>query len=175
MCLNPKRNVILWCVTPYISWELNYENPLLNFCVGVWVGCGILFTYIKICARKFHIFWYQYSPGGGGANMVFDEKPAKTLKLRRWKLRGLKQNQVSIPNYIYIKMTSIKRYTPLAFLRGKHSRIRATPTQFQNFGKILKIEFLFIVVFSMLDIKCSKVIYFHRVNWVETVWNEYIR
>ena len=73
--------------------------------------------------------------------MVFDEKPAKTLKLRRWKLRGLKQNQVSIPNYIYIKMTSIKRYTPLAFLRGKHSRIRATPTQFQNFGKILKIEF----------------------------------
>ena len=33
--------------------------------------------------------------------MVFDEKPAKTLKLRRWKLRGLKQNQVSIPNYIY--------------------------------------------------------------------------
>ena len=38
-------------------------------------------------------------------------------------------------------MTSIKRYTHLAILRGKHPRIRAAPTQFLNFGKIFKIEF----------------------------------
>ena len=38
-------------------------------------------------------------------------------------------------------MTSMKRYTHLASLGGKHPRTRLAPTQFQIFGKILKIEF----------------------------------
>ena len=33
--------------------------------------------------------------GGGGGNMVFNEKPTKKLKLRGLKLRGLRQNQIS--------------------------------------------------------------------------------
>ena len=64
--------------------------------------------------------------------MVLHEKPTKNLKLRGLKLRGLTQNQVSTPNYIYQNDQHKKiysfGYTP-------------TPTQFQNFGKILKIEF----------------------------------
>ena len=33
--------------------------------------------------------------GGGGGNMVFNEKPTKKLKLWGLKLRGLRQNQIS--------------------------------------------------------------------------------
>ena len=38
---------------------------------------------------------------GDGANMVLHEKPTQNLKLRGLKLRGLTQNQVRTPNYIY--------------------------------------------------------------------------
>ena len=39
-------------------------------------------------------------------NMVLNEKPTKNLKLGGLKLLRLRQNQISIPNYI--KMTSRK-------------------------------------------------------------------
>ena len=38
---------------------------------------------------------------GDGANMVLNEKPTKNWKLRGLKLRGLSQNQISTPYFIY--------------------------------------------------------------------------
>ena len=38
---------------------------------------------------------------GDGANMVLNEKPTKNWKLRGFKLRGLGQNQISTPHFIY--------------------------------------------------------------------------
>ena len=42
-----------------ISWELFIENPILNFCVGVWVGGyhRANFSYRYRRMRTFHIFW----------------------------------------------------------------------------------------------------------------------
>ena len=42
-----------------------------------------------------HLLIPMSSWGGGGGNMVFNEKPTKKLKLRGLKLRGLRQNQIS--------------------------------------------------------------------------------
>ena len=38
---------------------------------------------------------------GDGANMVLNEKPTKNWKLRGLKLRGLTQNQINTPHFIY--------------------------------------------------------------------------
>ena len=67
--------------------------------------------------------------------MVFDEKPAKTLKLRRWKLRGLKQNQVSIPNYIYQNDQHKKIYLFGDFERKTPTHISAIHAFSKKFEK----------------------------------------
>ena len=43
--------------------------------------------------------------------MVLNEKPTKNLKLRGLKLRRLRQNEISTPNYIYQNDQQEKIYT----------------------------------------------------------------
>ena len=75
-----------------ISWELNYENPLFNFCVGVWVG-GQDAAYFSHVSKDAHensaSFDINVVVVGDGANMVLNEKPTKKWKLQGLKLRGL--------------------------------------------------------------------------------------
>ena len=87
-----------------ISWELNVGNQLLNFCVGVGVGGhdATNFTCISKDAQE-NSTSFDTNPvlGGDGANMVLNEKRTKNWKLRGLKLRGLSQNQISTPHFIY--------------------------------------------------------------------------
>ena len=76
----------------------------------------------------------------GDANMVLNEKNDQKSEITGLKLRRLRQNQISIPNYLY-QNDQHKRYTHLPILGGKHPRIRLAPTQFQHFGINSKIDF----------------------------------
>ena len=83
--------------------EPDVKNPFFNFCVGVWVRGhdGTNFSHIsKDAQENFTSFDTIVVPGGGWGNMFFNEKPTKNRKLRGFKLRGLRQNQINTPNII---------------------------------------------------------------------------
>ena len=74
---------------------------------------------------------FEFTEGDRG-NMVLSEKLAKNSKLRGFKLRGLRRNQISTLDYIYIRMTAVIRLTYWVIFRIKHPRIWVPPTQFQK-------------------------------------------
>ena len=115
---------------------------LFDFCVGVWVGGHPppTQTYIKRCAMKFHIFWYQSYGRHRTSKKAMIEKLFEKWILRGLKLRGLIWNQISTPNYVYQNDHRNKTYKRV-ILRIKRSRIWAQPTQFQNQSEISKNEF----------------------------------
>ena len=64
--------------------------------VWVWGHHAANFSHISTDAQENSTsFDTNVVLGGGGGNMVFNEKPTKKLKLRGLKLRGLRQNQIS--------------------------------------------------------------------------------
>ena len=63
-----------------VPWEPDVENPLFNFCVGVWVRGqdGTNFSQIsKDAQKKSTSFNTDIVLGGGWGNMVLNEKPTK--------------------------------------------------------------------------------------------------
>ena len=87
-----------------ISWELNLKNSCFFICVGVWVrgqDAANFWHIWKDAQKNFASFDTNVVLGGAGANMVLNEKPTKNWKLRGLKLRGLGQNQISTPHFIY--------------------------------------------------------------------------
>ena len=46
---------------------------------------------------------------GESANMGLNEKPTKNWKLRRFKLHGLRRNQISTANFIYLNINILTR------------------------------------------------------------------
>ena len=86
----------------------------LIFCVGVWVR-GQFATNFSCVSKDAYKNSTSFDTNvvvvGDGANMVLNEKPTKNLKLRGLKLRRLRQNQISTPNYIYQNDQQEKIYT----------------------------------------------------------------
>ena len=103
--------------------------------------------------------------GAVGRGKIITEKWFKKWILRGLKLRGSRQNQISI-----------KRYTHWSIYRGKHPRIRAPPTQFQKLSQILKIEFswnwtkTFISQESAWFIESFQIIGFDKFSWIKKLW-----
>ena len=58
-----------------------FNFKLLRGRLGKGASCGKLFTYIKRCARKFHIFWYQSRRGGRWCKYGFEWKTDQNLKI----------------------------------------------------------------------------------------------
>ena len=94
------------------------ENQLFDFCVGVWVGGhspATLSHTSKDAQFNFTSFDTNLMGAIGRRKKAMTEKQSKKWILRGLKLRGLRQNQIStlynIGYILYIKMTSVKRYT----------------------------------------------------------------
>ena len=118
------------------SWELNSKNQLFHICVGVWVrGQDTAnFSHVSKDAHENSAsFDINVIVVSDGANMVLNEKPTKNWELRGLKLRGLGQNQLSTPHFIYEN----DRRNKINILRDFENE---TPTHMSATHAISKIE-----------------------------------
>ena len=80
--------------------ELDVENPLFSFCVGVWgTVCDKLFICIKRCVRKFHIFWYQCRPGGRWRKYGFEWKTDQKSEITGVEIAWVEEKSNRYPLY----------------------------------------------------------------------------
>ena len=94
--------------------ELDVENPLFSFCVGVWgTVCDKLFICIKRCVRKFHIFWYQCRPGGRWRKYGFEWKTDQKSEITGVEIAWVEEKSNSYPLYYIRKWPAWKILTKI--------------------------------------------------------------
>lgn len=131
-----------------ISWNLNIVNPLLNFCVGVWVGGSLTYS-VNYLHRSKDVQKNQHLLIPVSARRPVESHGANME--RKLKITGVKiawvhaawimHNQISTTNFIYENDQRNKINIAGDFENEDVAHAnRYCPRKFQNWAKISKIE-----------------------------------
>ena len=163
----------LWSFKNHLKWyqtRINFlrsdrKFKLLRGRLGRWTSLDKLLTKTKKGTRKFYIFWYQWRHRGLKGKYGFEWKTDQNLELREFKLRGLRQNQIStlISTYQIDRNNKVNTISDFENETPTHMDFAHENSKFeQKFQNRIPREF-----YPNLDILSTSV-----VHWISSIFFE---